>query len=491
MRNKILAVLLSVIIVITFTSNTPITAEKRNSSLEVNNITADNAMEYIDISNVEVKQDAVKEIKYNDMDRKNIQPEIDYSGSISNNSRNIATLENTNPNYAYVVSDDNVYQGEISSNGEMRWYAFILNEKSKVTILAEMANTLDSDLYMFSLNTETSQLDLIGGSATAGIGTTEYYTSVMNAGTYFFAMSGYEGTGAFAFAYYQSSLDVANELNDTSAASTIAPFNSNISAIIDNPNDIDYYKITVSQPTIIQYSISSSNNYSLLYAAKEGSNSGIYMVNSNKKSYKIMPGSYYFAVLSENGKYSSTNEYTINFNKIGTMTSDSEATVIGISEEAGIVYQTNYTGTVNYINGNKIDISYSYYENLSNSAGTQLYDISLDSTATVSTVQSGALEPAAVYYLNSTRPALNVSNQPALLLTYTSGSNFYKVHCRGTGAYSMNTFWQDMNIVTVLIDPATGKLIDISEFNYFYDFAPVGSNSITWTRSFNMQFYNN
>ena len=45
-----------------------------------------------------------------------------------------------------------------------------------------------------------------------------------------------------------------------------------------------------------------------------------------------------------------------------------------------------------------------------------------------------------------------------------------------------NTYLDDIDYVTVLIDPDTGKLIDIVEFNYFYDFAPVGSNSITWAR---------
>ena len=55
----------------------------------------------------------------------------------------------------------------------------------------------------------------------------------------------------------------------------------------------------------------------------------------------------------------------------------------------------------------------------------------------------------------------------------------------------MNNLWQDLNFVTVLIDPDTGKLIDIVEYNYYYDFAPVGSNSITFTRPYSMTFYNN
>lgn len=102
----------------------------------------------------------------------------------------------------------------------MRWYGFVLNKSSKVTILLQMVETLDADIYMFSLNQETYELELYGGSANEGLGVTEYYNSVMSAGTYYFAVSGYEGTGAFAFAYYQSSADVANEVNDSVATAT-------------------------------------------------------------------------------------------------------------------------------------------------------------------------------------------------------------------------------------------------------------------------------
>lgn len=406
-------------------------------------------------------------------------------------SDEVETSSNTDPNNAYIVTNDTIVQETIGTNGEMRWYAFVLNEKSKVTINLQMVEALDADLYMYSLNTETYQLELVGGSATEGVGVTEYYNNTLETGTYFFAVGGYEGTGNFAFAYYQSSSDVTNEVNDSVTSATNVTFNSSISGVIDNPNDVDYYKITVTSPTIIQYSFSTTDNYSLLYAEKTGTSAGISYVNSSKNSYKIMPGSYYFAVISENGNYSSTSTYSVTFKKVGTMTTDSAVTQVGISEEAGIVYQTNSAGTVNYINGNPIDISYSYYKNLSNSAGSQVYDISIDANAGAFALQSDVYEPAAVYYLNSTRPAMDVKNQSALLLTFYSDSKFYKIHCMGTGSYSMNTLRQDLNYVTVLIDPATGKLIDIADFNYFYDFAPVGTNSITWTRSYNMSFYNN
>ena len=119
---------------------------------------------------------------------------------------------------------------------------------------------------------------------------------------------------------------------------------------------------------------------------------------------------------------------------------------------------------------------------LSNSAGMQSYDIKIDTASHNGSIVSDWSQAAAVHYYKSTRPAMQVSSRPALMLTFRSDSDFYHIDCYGTGAYRMNTYLDDMDSVTVLIDPDTGKLIDIVEFNYFYDFAPVGSNSITWAR---------
>lgn len=450
-----------------------------------------NPIEVVEISDDEMTADVIDEMAANVVERSYAGEAYTITGSASICSDSEDSVSNIDPNYAYLVANDTVTQGAIETANEMRWYAFSLNEESKISILLQMVETLDADLYMFQLNEETYDLELIGGSANEGLGESEYFNNVMPAGVYFFAISGYEGTGEFAFAYYQSTADVANEINDTVSTATRVVFNSNVTGIIDSPYDIDYYKVTVTSPTIIQYSISSSNGYSLLYAGKSGSNSAIYTVNSSNKSYKIMPGTYYFAVLSESGSYSITSTYTVNFKKIGAMSSDNSVTVVGISENAGIVYETDNIGSVNYVNGNPVDISYNYYSNLSNSAGSQYYDISINANAGACAILTDVYKPAAVHYYSSTRPAMNVSSRPALMLTFYANSNFYKIHCRGTGAYSMNTLWEDLSYVTVLIDPSTGKLIDIVEFNYYYDFAPVGTNYITWTRSYSMDFYNN
>lgn len=82
-----------------------------------------------------------------------------------------------------------------------------------------------------------------------------------------------------------------------------------------------------------------------------------------------------------------------------------------------------------------------------------------------------------------------VSSRYVLSLTFT-GNRLYRIHNFCTGAYSMNNFSQDFDAVNVLIDPATGKLVDILEFNYYYDFAPVGSNKILFTRpGWGLDFY--
>ncbi|MBD5532294.1 MAG: hypothetical protein HDQ98_08840 [Lachnospiraceae bacterium] len=485
MRKKLLSRVLSLVLAFSVLNMGAIAnAESLSEDTE-------NPIEIAEISSDEMEAEVIAEMAANVMERSYVGESYTYTEGVSAYSDSEESTSNTDPNYAYMVTNDTVMQGAIGAANEMRWYAFSISEESKISIVLQMVETLDADLYLFQLNEETYGLELIGGSANAGAGVSEYFNDVMDAGIYFFAISGYEGTGQFAFAYYQSTADVASEINDTMATATTVSFSSNVIGVIDSPYDIDYYKFTVATPTIIQYSISSSNGYSLLYAGKSGSSSAIYTVNSSTKSYKLMPGTYYFAVLSENGSYSATSTYTVNFKKVGAMSGDSLVTLVGISEDAGFVYETNSIGSINYVNGNPVDISYSYKENLSNSAGAQTYDISIDTNVRVYAVLSDLYEPVAVHYFGSTKPAMSVGSRPALMLTFYGEKDFYHINCTGTGAYKMNTLWEDFSAVTVLIDPSTGKLIDIVEFNYYYDFAPVGTNFITYTNSYKLDYYNN
>lgn len=486
---KILIGIIVSVMSITFMGRMPVHA--KTTSMELNNSVLESSIDgkYMEVAAEEIIPYEVPGMKANVMDRKNKGEKFSTPGSITMYSNTLDNTTNNDPNNAYIVSNDTVTQGRIEINGEMRWYAFELNKKSKVTVLLQMVEALDADLYMFSLNEETYELELVGGSATDGFGAIEYYNDVLDTGIYYFAIGGYEGTGNFAFAYYQSSTDANNEINDTMATATRVSFDKNIYGVIDTPYDVDYYQFTVTSSALIRYSLSTYNNDSLLYAGKSGSSAAIYSIGSGNL-VKVMPGTYYFAVVNENDAYSASSTYTVNFEKVADVANDNSANLFAISEEAGIVFQTNPSGSAYYVNGNEIDISYSYYQNLSNPAGSQLYDIKIEPRNDVyAYIRDGVSEPSAVYYLYSTRPAMNVSSRPVLELTLYSDTNFYKVPCRGTGAYAQNTFWHDFNAVTVLIDPNTGKLVDIVEFNYYYDFAPVGSNSLTFTRPYKTTFY--
>lgn len=396
--------------------------------------------------------------------------------------------ENTNPNYANLVVNDTVIQGAITSENEFRWYRFVLDKKSKVSIMLQMVAGLDSDLYMFSLNEETYELELIDGSATEGAGVQEFYNVVMEPGTYFFSVTGYAGTGNFAFAYYESSVDVNYEVNDYIDSATEVSLSTNITGVIDNPNDYDYYKFIVNKPTILRYSISTSNGYVLGYAGTTGSAP----LQIDGTLIKVQPGTYYFAVYSPSRAYSSSSTYTVNFNKVGEYVDESIAPCRAIDEVAGIVFQTNVSGTDCYVNGNPIDIDYVYSFSDSNSGGSQSYNIRLTKMDGVHCQiwEDEGQKPDVVYYHSSTKPYRNVDSKYLLRLMFFADEDvkFYRIMCRGTGAYVENTLFLDPNYVIVLIDPDTGKLIDISEFNYFYEFA-MGSNSITTSGHHNLTFY--
>lgn len=470
MKRKFLATILTfaMAVGVVFTgSGTTVMAAENVTELE-EKITDGDQMEFVHISDEELPENTIPEEIMNVVSRQfNGATEID----IATYADEVDTT-NTNPSYAIPVSNDSVYQGAIESENEVRWYTFTLSQKSTVTIFMQMADTMDADLYICS-----DDFTIVGGSASEGAGVSELAGSVLDSGTYYLAIEGYEGIGNFAFMYFQSSVDADYEINDSTSSATNVALNSSIAGVIDSPVDIDYYKLTVTNTTIMRYSISSSMGYSLVYAGKSGDNAAIYAVNGDVNMVKMLPGTYYFAVLSEDDQYSAASTYTVNFNKIAELANGGGSDIIGICEKAGIVFQADSDGSNCYVNGNPIDYSYSYVNNLSNSAGSQSYNITIRK------------RNDAVYYHSSTRPAMNVGSRPALELTFYSDTDFYSIHCRCTGAYDMNNFWDETSVVQVLIDPSTGKLIDIVQFNYYYDFAPVGTNYITITRPYTMTFY--
>lgn len=88
--------------------------------------------------------------------------------------------ENTEPDYAYLVEHGDVVQGELLQEGEMRWYGFILDQRSKASIMLQTVSDLDADIYLFKLNQDIYELSLTGGSAMTGPGLREYCSEVLD-----------------------------------------------------------------------------------------------------------------------------------------------------------------------------------------------------------------------------------------------------------------------------------------------------------------------
>lgn len=496
MKKNILAMFLCLMMVLSFANGITVKAETTGEIADDIASNSNASLEMVNTSNEELKKENLPEKEANVLERQGVEDTYTLSQKIDTYSIDSmveeADTSNTDPNNAYVVINDTIMQGTITTAGEMRWYAFSIDEKSKVTILLQMVEALDADLYMYSLNSETYQLELIGGSATSGLGTTEYYNTVLDGGIYFFAVGGYEGTGNFAFAFYQSSGDSGNEINDNLSSATLISFDTDIKGIIDTPYDYDYYKFTVTSGTVLKYSISNTADYVLAYEGGVGDGAAAYAVDGNM--IRVLPGTYYFVVYSPNSSYSSETPYTIQFDYIANASSDSNAYYMSFSENAGIVFQADPNGQNCYVNGNKIDFSYSYVKSLSNSAGSQNYNIQLTprsdlrvkmfQTEFSQTPELQQVIPDVAHYHSSTFTSYS---GPVLTLSLYSANNpFYTIHNLCSGAYSGNTLWQDLRYVNVFINPNTGKVVDIEWFNYFYE---VGSHSIMYYRPYSMKYY--
>lgn len=237
---------------------------------------------------------------------------------------------------------------------------------------------------------------------------------------------------------------------------------------------------------------------------KADSSGHIYRISSKNEVYQFSAGTYYLAVYSKDGTYDANQAYNITFNKIANVADDSSASYFTVNEPAHIVFQSDSAGRNMYVNGNKIDVSYKYFLDASNAYGTQVYDIVMENCVSLRakiyetqfqfedwelTVACGMVMPDTVYYHGGSMGADFVGDVLELSL-YSNEEEFYRIHCMCSGSYAANYMYSDRSYVTVLIDPNTGKLVDIEKINYFYDHA-AGSHSMTYTRphSYATKFY--
>lgn len=400
--------------------------------------------------------------------------------------------ENTDPNNAYLAVNGNTVQGTLTQTGEMRWYGFILEKTSKISILVQTLTDVDADLYVFKLDQESYELNLIGGSVTAGQGVQEYCTGIVNEGIYYFAIKAYEGSGAYAFAYY-SSQDLNYEPNDTEATAAIVDVNSTIIGIIDNPFDWDYYKFTLDSPVIMRISVDVGDYQYNVVAVDQ--NARMLKISQKEDLYRLDAGTHYFVVHSKDYSYDADKTYSIKFDKIANISKDPDATLFMVNEPTKIVFQCDAGGSHMYVNGNSIDISYYYARDYSTSAGSRKYSISMvnaDSLRAIiyetdmknwndylgetylpthgypTPVGNAQMQLPGVVYYRSGSAGTGDRNINALQLSLVSDKEqddyFYRFNCNCTGAFIDEYLCTNLEWGTVFINPDTGKIIDIYYF---------------------------
>ncbi len=395
--------------------------------------------------------------------------------SVLGSYRPYALGENTDPNNAYLAESGNTIQGTLTQTGEMRWYGFIIEETSKIALMVQTVASVDADLYVFQLNQQTYELNLIGGSLTAGAGAEEYCPGVLGAGIYYFAIKSYEGSGDYAFAYYATiPQDMNYEPNDLVLNATEVGVSTTIRGVIDSPFDKDFYKFTLDSPAIMR--IPSKVGEYTVELSQGDSDAKVYDISQLDDLYRLDAGTHYYCVYSEDRTYDINQMYNINFDLISYVSADPRSTLFMVNEPTKIVFQCDPGGEHMYVNGHDIDIFYQYADFLENPAGNQQYEIYMynydNVRAIIYDVEAADLElpmPTTVHYLNGT-DGKGVENMHVLALSLVCPDNFYTIHCKCTGAYVGNSLNLDLCYATVYINPNTGKLVDIGSYNYFYDF---------------------
>lgn len=402
--------------------------------------------------------------------------------------------DNTDPNNAYLAVNGNTVQGTLTQTGESRWYGFILEQTSKISIMVQTYTDVDADLYVFKLNQETGELIFIGGSLSEGMGVQEYCGGIVDAGIYYFAITACEGSGAYAFAYFASQ-DMNYEPNDTLSTAATVGVNSTITGIIDTPFDMDYYKFTLESPVIMNISVDVGEYQFDVLSVDENAN--MYKISTKVNLFRLDPGTHYFRVYSKDHAYDINKTYTITFNKIANISSDPVSTLFMVNEPAKIVFQSDANGKHMYVNGNEVDIGYTYNDNLSTSAGSRVRNISLIHTDSARAIlfQKEAVNireklnlgesyidyPKVVFYENGTK-GTGEKNLNVLQLSLISDQEdeLYKINCNCTGAYINEYMLQNLVWVTVFINPDTGRIVDIAHYNYFYDKIGGSAYSISY-----------
>lgn len=224
-------------------------------------------------------------------------------------------VQNSTPNGAYTIDFEVLYNDTIGTTGEQRWYNFQLTEQKKLTIYLTGNSDLsiDNDLYLFKLNTETNSLENISYSKN-NAGLYELLSYVADPGIYYICVAAYSSSAVntINFLARTSATWDVQEPDDSMAMAKELTLGKIMRGTLDNAIDQDCSLFLVSK---------AGNYYLKFFGVPDNCNYQIQFLSSEQKLLTTIPkneqqiltnvpeGSYYIRILAADGVVDPTVEY--------------------------------------------------------------------------------------------------------------------------------------------------------------------------------------
>lgn len=469
-KKRFMAAALAVIMGLSFNSGVSTVYAQEESSndamIQPVNITEGMQQEIVDYASIKEITD-LEEVNF-DGEKANIRERTTAEKVSVDLTQPLAAEDNdlnNSPDYAYYMDlGDEIYDS-VTEELEQRWYAFSIEQSTKVTLAMVMDDQVDFDLYLFQLNEEESTINLIGGSATTGNGEAELAMGVLDAGIYYLGVEAASGTGSF-LVYSYAGINDKNEINDSTDTASSYTNNSRMTATIDSPFDEDYYKVVIGENEVLEYAFDKPAGYDYDVLVYDGSK--YYTIENG--TYRLSQGTYYFIVLSNDGSYSDNEYYGIKFFK-HKLADDWDAIFMWYTPDKSAVFQFNADRTKFFVNGHPIDFTYS---RTVKSNGNIYFNLYHKEEQNVVLFHSEALAAygEVPFFINYQAPFSGWSSyRNALVITVFN--TYWRVN-----SFSSDYDGLTSNVATLIIDSNTGKVVDVMTPNPLYDNGVV----LHWTR---------
>lgn len=423
---------------------------------------------------------------------------------------------NNNPNNAYMINLDTLYQDSVAVQGEQRWYAFQTTAQKKLTIY--MASVLDAkvdnDLYLFKFDAATSSVSQVSMSRN-NPGMYELLSYIADAGLYFICVSAYACGAPNQFKFLARASDAwdTSEADDSMALAEEIEIGKLISRTLDNSLDEDCSIWLVAETGNYRmdfFNIPDNCNYQVQILSANQQVVTTVQKNSATNFTNVAPGGYYIKVLSPDGVVNPAVEYKFILNKIPSAITDLSMYNVWFTADNKHFVEYIKPGYVTAfsIDGVVIDFTNLYvktgrpgtatrYCTGSSSSDSNIIGLSIGSYASTHATQvNGLLQNALLVTLNPTTYGYYVRMKIYGAFVLPSGASYPTDVIQGSDEHMSyyDCTWRAVNPypfdyeMTFVINMKTKEAVDIFYPNMFYGSGDPSGGKILEFPSYNKTY---